>query len=76
MSIINVDFLPLPEGKCAFCAEAKECPMKEMLTKHRENALHYGELYECSRPDLWDLEAIDEPEFIADYMTWCPMYTK
>lgn len=71
----RVDPARLPmKGECETCADRGDCPMKEMLPRHRANVKAYGEHYEDTRPDLWDEESIDEPEFEGGWITWCPMH--
>jgi hypothetical protein len=64
------------KGKCKDCADAEECPMTEMLETHKTNQKLYGEDYKYSRPDLWDEESTEEPEFEDGEIVWCPMFFK
>ena len=73
LKLIDINILPA-KGKCLTCAERTDCPMKKMLPLHRQAKKDYGEHYATDHPDVWDEYAIDEPEFVGDVITWCPMY--
>ncbi len=74
INVVDISKLPL-KGICNDCNEKEECPMVDMLRVHRKNQEQYGEFYQTVRPDLWDMDAIDEPEFEGNKMEWCPLYS-
>lgn len=84
---MTIKFLPVIEeytapslpskGLCESCIDQDECYVTEALQKHHDNMLVYGPEYMETRPDLWDEEAIEDPDISNDgTLTWCPWYSK
>lgn len=65
---------PTKGGICLSCADYGDCPMNNLLKSHERNVEFFGKNYQNIRPDLWDEEAIDEPELDNGNVEWCPMY--
>lgn len=66
---------PTEYGICRQCTNMVDCPMTEALRVHSMNQKIYGADYSCVRPDLWDTDAIAEPDTDKNYdVKWCPMF--
>lgn len=72
----NYKKFPSEGGLCLKC-HASTCPMPDMLRQHSLNQKVFGADYRNARPDLWEMDAIEEPETDKYYnVKWCPMFTK
>lgn len=68
---------PSEGGICLQCDGRVYCVMSEILRRHSMNQKIYGADYRDVRPDLWDQDAIEEPQTGANYdVKWCPMFSQ
>ena len=68
---------PTEHGLCRGCTGMTMCPMGEMLRVHSMNQKIYGADYRVPRPDLWEQDAIQEPDTDKNYdVKWCPMFSQ
>ena len=75
--MLDIKSIPSTGGICVTCTERSACPMVIMLPLHRLNVKEFEEYYADVRPDLWDEESIDEPEYtLTGNIVWCPLYSK
>ena len=66
---------PTEHGICRECKDMTMCPMNEMLRNHSLNQKVYGADYRQVQPDLWEQDAIQEPDTDRNYdVKWCPMF--
>ena len=71
---VQVKLPILSGGICVDCTDSNSCPMIEALQIHKENMIDYGDNYKDKHPELWDSEAIENPEFDTNGVSWCPLF--